>query len=202
MGMYEVQELGPKIFYFTNSISEPKRLIEIIEEADSDDSVDTDFISKWMTWKSSNEEETLYGYQKMLNADYEKIGKSPSAKERYILNSFISNMKFCSTMYKQYNNIAEDVNIDTDAAIKKYVVGASMGAHADQSGGDLNLKYSLVAYLNDDYDGGELSFPNQNIVLKPKAGSIVIFPSGEPYFHESRELKSGTKYICAGFWMQ
>lgn len=39
---------------------------------------------------------------------------------------------------------------------------------------------SLI-YLNDDYDGGEIFFPEQNTSYKPNAGSLVIFPGN--YFH-------------------
>jgi hypothetical protein len=201
MAMYEVQELAPKIFYFTNAIAEPKTLVELVEKSDQDESIDTDFISKWRPWNSSNNDGTVYGYEKMLDADYKKIGKTPSPKELYLLNSVLANMKFCAAKYKEYNNIEEDVNIDTNSAIKKYNVGSLMGAHADQYDGDLKLRYSLVAYLNDDYQGGEIAFPNHNVVLKPQAGSIVIFPSSEPYLHESKELISGTKYMCPGFWL-
>lgn len=199
--MYEFHQLAPNIFYFTSSISEPSRLIELIEQSENDESIDTAFVSKWQPWKSSNDSDTIYGYAKMIDANYEKIGKNPSPKELYLVNSIIANMKFCATLYKQYNNVDGDVKIDTDSAIKKYNVGTEMGPHADQNDGDARLRYSIVAYLNDDYEGGELAFPNQNVVLKPQAGSIVIFPSSEPYLHQSKKLISGTKYMCPGFWL-
>jgi hypothetical protein len=201
MAMYEVQELVPNIFYFTNAISEPSRLIELIEESDNDDSIDTAFISKWRPWIASNNADTIYGYEKMINADYEKIGKKPSPKELYLVNSVIANMKFCASLYQKHKNLDGEVNIATDAAIKKYNVGTEMGPHADQNDGNTQLRFSIVAYLNDDYEGGELEFPNHNISLKPKAGSIVIFPSSEPYLHKSNKLISGTKYMCPGFWL-
>ena len=199
--MYEFHQLAPNIFYFTSSISEPSRLIELIEQSENDESIDTAFVSKWQPWKSSNDSDTIYGYAKMIDANYEKIGKNPSPKELYLVNSIIANMKFCATLYKQYNNVDGDVKIDTDSAIKKYNVGTEMGPHADQNDGDARLRYSIVAYLNDDYEGGELAFPNQDVVLKPQAGSIVIFPSSEPYLHQSKKLISGTKYMCPGFWL-
>ena len=42
--------------------------------------------------------------------------------------------------------------------VKKYMSGTFMGAHFDQQEGDERLKVSFVMYLNDDYDGGEISF--------------------------------------------
>lgn len=199
--MYEFKELAPNIFYFTQAIAEPKRLVELIEATENDDSINTRFLSKWRPWRASNQPEDIYGYEKTCNANYEKEGVLPSPKELYILNSIRSNMKFISTLYKEYNNIEGEVNIDTDFGIKKYDTGQELGPHADQYDGNTKLRYSIVAYLNDDYEGGELAFANQNVVLKPEAGSIVIFPSSEPYLHESRKLISGTKYMCPGFWL-
>ena len=80
-------------------------------------------------------------------------------------------------------------------------------------------------YLNDDCEGGEISFrlseydslynkpspeldydvaiKNNSIDfgVKPKAGSIIIFPSSAPYFHTAHLVKSGTKYMVPGHWI-
>jgi hypothetical protein len=199
--MYEFKELAPNIFYFTNAIAEPKRLVELIEATENDESINQRFISKWRPWRASNQLENIYGYEKTCNVDYKAGEVLPSPKELYILNSINSNMKFCSSMYKEFNNIEGEVNIDYNFGIKKYDTGQELGPHADQYDGNTKLRYSLVAYLNDDYEGGELAFANQNVIIKPSAGSIVIFPSSEPYLHESRKLISGTKYMCPGFWL-
>ena len=38
-----------------------------------------------------------------------------------------------------------------------------------------------VLFLNDDYRGGELFWPTREIVLKPRAGTAVRWPSGIPH---------------------
>ena len=38
-----------------------------------------------------------------------------------------------------------------------------------------------ILFLNDDYKGGELFFPTREIVLKPRAGTAVRWPSGIPH---------------------
>ena len=75
-----------------------------------------------------------------------------------------------------------------------------MGPHVDSYGDERSPVISVVAYLNDDYQGGELYFPNQNIKIKPEPGSIVVFPSIAPYFHASLPIVSGVKYMIPGFW--
>lgn len=53
---------------------------------------------------------------------------------------------------------------------------------------------SLVAYPNDDYEGGELYFPKLKLTIKPEAGDIVIFPSTYLFSHRAMPVKSGIKY--------
>ena len=50
-------------------------------------------------------------------------------------------------------------------------------------------------YLNDNYEGGEIEFPNQKVKIKPEAGSILIFPSMNPYIHESKPTSKNEKYV-------
>lgn len=85
--------------------------------------------------------------------------------------------------------------------VQKYNVGAHMGPHTDSVDitQDKSPTISVVFYLNDDYEGGELSFPNQNILIKPKAGSIVVFPSYPPYTHDPLPTTSGDKYMSPAF---
>jgi predicted 2-oxoglutarate/Fe(II)-dependent dioxygenase YbiX len=61
---------------------------------------------------------------------------------------------------------------------------------------------SAVIYLNDDYEGGELRFPEQDVMIKPEAGSVIVFPSVEPFYHQSMPLKTGTKYMVPAFWIK
>ena len=56
-------------------------------------------------------------------------------------------------------------------------------------------------YLNDDYEGGELYFPKQNLEFKPKAGSAYFFPGDLHYIHGVKEIKSGVRYTCPRFWI-
>jgi Rps23 Pro-64 3,4-dihydroxylase Tpa1-like proline 4-hydroxylase len=75
----------------------------------------------------------------------------------------------------------------------KYRVREEYQAHYD-GGTDLGRAISAICYLNDDYEGGELEFTNFNLKIKPKAGSIILFPSNYAYRHISHPILSGTKY--------
>jgi hypothetical protein len=62
------------------------------------------------------------------------------------------------------------------------------------NGYSYNCVVSLVAYPNDDYEGGELFFRLQNLNIKAKAGDLFIFPSNYMYPHQAKPVVSGTKY--------
>jgi predicted 2-oxoglutarate/Fe(II)-dependent dioxygenase YbiX len=86
--------------------------------------------------------------------------------------------------------------------IKKYNEGADMGPHVDSSD-PTNIEHPVISgvmYLNDNYEGGEINFPNQGVSIKPKAGSVIIFPSTDPYLHHPQKIDYGTKYMVPLFW--
>jgi hypothetical protein len=75
----------------------------------------------------------------------------------------------------------------------KYGPGQHFMEHHDH-GFSYNCTVSLVAYVNDDYEGGELNFRLQNLTVKPEAGDLFIFPSNYMYPHTAMPVHSGTKY--------
>jgi hypothetical protein len=75
----------------------------------------------------------------------------------------------------------------------KYGPGQHFQEHHDH-GFSYNCTVSLVAYVNDDYEGGELYFRLQDLKIKPKAGDLYIFPSNFMYPHKAMPVHSGTKY--------
>jgi hypothetical protein len=56
-------------------------------------------------------------------------------------------------------------------------------------------------YLNDVEDGGETEFLYQHMRVKPKAGTLVIWPAGFTHTHRGNPPLSGTKYIVTG-WVE
>lgn len=58
-------------------------------------------------------------------------------------------------------------------------------------GEDLYRGITSLLYLNDDYEGGEIEFPNQNLTLKPKPGTLVVFPSNRNFPHRVNPILSG-----------
>lgn len=56
---------------------------------------------------------------------------------------------------------------------------------------------SILAYLNDDYEGGELYFPDLDYSIKPKKGMLILFPGSLHYQHGVTPVTSGTRYTLS-----
>jgi predicted 2-oxoglutarate/Fe(II)-dependent dioxygenase YbiX len=54
--------------------------------------------------------------------------------------------------------------------------------------------YTGLAYLNDDFTGGELVFPDLDVVIAPKPGLLVGFPSNHKFEHAVPKVLSGKRY--------
>ena len=62
------------------------------------------------------------------------------------------------------------------------------------------IEYSANIYLNDDYEGGELVFPKLNFSVKPKAGQLIMFPSGAEYAHSVNRINLGERRTVVAFY--
>ena len=54
------------------------------------------------------------------------------------------------------------------------------------------LKYSVLYFLNTDYEGGELVI--SDLIYKPKKNSSIIFPSNFMFPHYVKPITKGTRY--------
>lgn len=53
---------------------------------------------------------------------------------------------------------------------------------------------TILIYLNDDYEGGELELPTWGITFKPKAGTLIAFPSYIEFSHRVHPVTQGKRY--------
>jgi hypothetical protein len=54
--------------------------------------------------------------------------------------------------------------------------------------------YTTLVYLNDNFTGGELVFPDRDVVIIPKPGLFVGFPSNHEFVHAVPKILSGKRY--------
>ena len=61
------------------------------------------------------------------------------------------------------------------------------------------LKYTTVLYLNDDFNGGEIFFPDIDVSIKPLKGSLCVFSAEPRLQHGVSEVTLGTRYFIPLF---
>lgn len=89
---------------------------------------------------------------------------------------------------------------------QKWEPGAYARVHSDntdehgKSGAFTRSRYAGFLYLNDDFQGGLLKFPNQNIEIKPQAGMLAVFDGGFNNMHEVTLITKGVRYTIGSFW--
>ena len=58
---------------------------------------------------------------------------------------------------------------------------------------------SMLLYLNQDFEGGELSFRQFNFIYRPRAGDLLFFPSNGQYAHQALPVRSGIRYVIVSW---
>jgi hypothetical protein len=77
--------------------------------------------------------------------------------------------------------------------------GTELKAHYDERA-DKRHVWAAVAYINEDYNGGELFFTHKGIELKPPTGSVMIFPATKEYEHGVKHVLDGPfRYVLPSF---
>jgi len=62
------------------------------------------------------------------------------------------------------------------------------------------VDFSSVFYINDDYKGGELFFPEYDVKIKAKSGSFITWPSNAKYLHGVDKVIDGYRYTIPSMW--
>jgi 2OG-Fe(II) oxygenase superfamily len=107
-----------------------------------------------------------------------------------------------------------DFAIDEMKKIDSYEAGKGMPLHNDRFNYEYDLIdmlvdenytnsiqrslgcYAFLIYLNDDYEGGEISYPEYNMDYKPVAGDMIIHNS--EIIHGIKKVTSGIRYRFQG----
>lgn len=192
------KQLAGDIYYYKKMIKDPAALIQKIESLDSVLENNTS-LSNWAPWVSSTNPDDIFGEYK---AGGYRIGYdlSQHPESWMIVKEIHEAINLCVENYSEV--VHKDLGwLPDEITIRKYHPGGKMGPHIDceEDDDESRLTASIVLYLNDDFEGGDVIFPNHGISFKPEPGSILIFPSVKPYYHESTEIISGYKYMCPAF---
>ena len=183
------------LYYKFDNIVTPKVCKEIIDSAGD-------------TFKSAT-----------VGADSKKEGERQDTKIRKANVHWSNDPKYfeiVQTLVGQSNNLPGQWNLEYSAfeslQIGQYPKGGHYNWHVDGLGLDdiqapeneflhgKTRKLSFVLWLNDDFEGGDFEFHSAHIkggVIKPKQGTIVLFPSW--VMHRVKPVKKGIRYSAVSW---
>jgi hypothetical protein len=85
--------------------------------------------------------------------------------------------------------------------VQKTKVGGGYHVWHSEKSREENRVLAYLLYLNDVEEGGETEFLYQHKRIKPKQGTLVLWPAGFTHTHRGNPPLSNTKYIMTG-WVE
>lgn len=202
---YDILDLG--MVYYKNIVKEPQELINKIEQLDQRYLNDQpkDFqtsVKPWVPWINDNGSNEIFCYQKFI-PQVQHISPNDIYKDEQL---FISSQLFgaLDDTLKHYSTQVypfAEKNIKSrehTMHLLKYNQTGHLPAHQDQ--GVSTRVLSVLLYLNDDYEGGEIEFRHSGIKFKPEPGSVLFFPSNFLYVHEVYPVTKGPRYALPNWY--
>jgi hypothetical protein len=198
---FDLEIYADKIFYFRGIYKNSNQAVRLHKEMDELlDSDSGEVFNKLVPWKTSGDNGLIYGT--IRNSNRNNLSKTKNEEVQKFYTELEDLFHFAGKFYfeKLGMDYADGAYL-RDLATFHYYTGKSMGPHVDDYGSSAveSIATGLI-YLNDDKIGGDLWFPEQKVLIKSESGSMVIFPSVEPFFHASTEITEGEKYHIGNAW--
>jgi hypothetical protein len=93
-----------------------------------------------------------------------------------------------------------ELELASNVTLVKWIKDDDMGQHVDDFAVFHN-NISSILYINDNYIGGEIVFDQYNYSIKPKSGTLIMFPGNKYYAHKVNKVIDGNRYT-APFWFK
>jgi hypothetical protein len=127
-------------------------------------------------------------------------------KQRYGGTAFPYN-KIVMDILKKYGELSNQKHKELNGFVNPIYVFKAFGScwlpgtrgdlHIDAQGPEPFIEWSTIIYLNDEFDGGDIYFPNQDFIYSPKKYSAVFFPSaGSENIHGITTVTSGIRHTA------
>jgi predicted 2-oxoglutarate/Fe(II)-dependent dioxygenase YbiX len=175
----------------------PELCNEIIEEYEEDS-----------LWRNSTTVNNTEGYRTCIEipiSDERVMSKNPRRRE---LDSIVfTKVSEIAINYADVFDGFLGYNQDSGYTLLKYGEGKFYKEHTDDfqslitdAQGNIKRdslikrKITLIVQLNDDFEGGGLSFFNDTYKVKVKQGSVILFPSVYMYPHQALPVTKGTRW--------
>lgn len=213
MSMFSYEKIADGFVYYKNIYNDPNYIIKKIEDLENkmrpfiEDGSYPFTKSYWDNWDYQDHEgKTLFFCKKAWFPNVNLLEESDQFYQEkkeialYLFGGLEQAFRHYSTVMYPYagRNIKGEVD---QVSVLKYEKSGYLPEHIDQ--GISSRVLSVVAYLNDDYDGGEITFTsigNGGITIKPEAGSAVFFPSNFVGSHTVSEITNGVRYSVPNWY--
>jgi hypothetical protein len=202
---YEILDLG--MVYYKNIIDNPANLISKIESLDQrylkDSAPDQTSVKPWVAWTYGNgDNKLMFCWQKFIPQVKDLQQTDIYYNEQLEISSELfgaldKTMKHYTTQLYPF----AEKNIKSrehTMHLLKYENSGHLPAHQDQ--GVSSRVLSVLVYLNDDYEGGDIEFRHSGLRFKPEAGSVLFFPSNFLYVHEVYPVTKGPRYALPNWY--
>ena len=146
--------------------------------------------------------------------------KSDFWLDKVLPSKHFNKEKFYPHIVKKMNELEQIIGETFNVSLKypekkvfftigRWVEGSYQGPHGDKENEDgspqryeslLDYDISTILYLNDNYEGGELYFPQHDISIKPTKGMVIMFPGDRYYIHGVSKIENGTRFTIPRFW--
>jgi hypothetical protein len=214
--------LFPKIHVYKDLLPEHKNLVKILEESEKDPK--SSFVFKdWKSWGQFGTYVFQLNYKDKNFSENIKNEMTPREKEEqgYVKMVYDAFYKSTDHFLNHYNSYLPEGSTIMGPSFSRYdkndydFKGLNMDRHTDYQPWEADIpgyKFILTCtmYLNDDYEGGEISFKinDEYIDYKPKAGDVLVFPSGHPdflcedgtYLHGVKKIHEKDRYLIRCFY--
>lgn len=194
---YSFEEIAPELISVENFLSKEQldTLNNIIDSTSQED-WEVEYLSNLKTFCMEK-----FGRDDVDNLVAE--GKFEITQNWKDKNFNISDHEMYIPMYTSLNSMVvssdPELHLSGLATIQRMQTGVELKSHTDQHT-DPSIRYATIIYINDEYVDGELFFPNLDVQLKPKPGTMLFFPGNEEYEHGVRHVGEGPiRYVLVGF---
>lgn len=158
-------------------------------------SADVDIVQKYISTIKFN---TMEDHVPLHNDLYEKYNApfdlhTRGEMPKYILDIF---SKYSKGFYEAVKSEQSDEYLPpmfSKHYIARYSEGKSLGPQFDESKPEGT--YKSIIYWNNDFNGGELHFPNLNKTIKPEPGDLVFFIESEKNRCAINRVINGDLYL-------
>lgn len=209
----DIEILYPGVIVYHGALEEPGLFIEAIESSE-------EHVVPWYGWYTFGKQTLFTEYPHFESEKFPS--KDQWSKNLENIRNPLARITADAFFYSTSDYVSR---VGTDAPNWKHGIPSICMYQQEERSEQLAMQYhtdfimsqaecpgfkhwvTCNIYLNDDYEGGEVSFKVfKNEIeydvfrYKPRAGDALVFPSHDPYYHGVTRTTSGKKYFIRMFW--